>query len=320
MIKMQRLSSEESSEESAPRTSTSTSGKDSTPRTLDDTGDFTMQTVSSLGADPNLLGVDSKHEKKVVPKSTIQSSSEEHSDLRRPPAINRLSLGAFSQSSLHLKSALMQQNTSLTNVPQLMATNSTWPRVSKIDEESVNPENFLRPSNTYAAAPHLHEMRISQHLRSLSSFSEIGAAKDSQGITSNTIRGPQRIITTVHPAELLTGNVKLTKSDTGSGVDSLDIPSTWGKVVSPADLSRTNSSPSDESEGFPLIAEDLPETAARKALADLRESHRMMGTSGRDSHILMLLTECRAQGLCSLRWTFRRTARASSRLSQQDSH
>lgn len=122
-------------------------------------------------------------------REMLQGSAE----LQPPFTLNRLSLGQFSQSSLHLKNALMRiDDTSLTEVPELLANNSVELDCNEDPIKSRNPQAYARLERSLrTSAPHLQDMRISQHLRSLSSFSEDQAIAETPLV--ETIREPYNI-------------------------------------------------------------------------------------------------------------------------------
>lgn len=170
LIEVHRVSSSgESSDDTAPRTSTSTYpfGTPRTPHTEDVTGEVTTETISSLELTKDVS---------IGPFDIVADFTEISrvpSELQVPYTINRLSLGAFSQSSLHLKNALVRVDSALTEVPDLTAHMSIEHDSNEDPSEPVNTQVYARLDKTLrTSAPHLQDMRISQHLRSLSSFSD----------------------------------------------------------------------------------------------------------------------------------------------------
>jgi hypothetical protein len=163
LIKVQRASSVgESSEVTVPRTSTSTytTGSPGTPVTTEDNTE-TLATVTISSIDTTDVFATRPADELVE-----RSNNEAYQDLssEKLQTFPRLSLKDFSQSSLHLTSSLAKPESSLMQIPELAASSSFNPGTVELDTQAAAVPRV--------PTPHLYDMRISQHLRSLSSFSE----------------------------------------------------------------------------------------------------------------------------------------------------
>jgi len=178
LIKVHKPSySDESASDIAGRTSTSTYtfGTPGTPCTEEDTGTVVTQTISSLDDTTRTLNTFAGKPTALAKVSqgieATYKSSSGSSELQHPRFLNRLSLKDFSQSSLHLTGPLQRPDTSLSNIAELDDTSPAGRGVAAVVQPRSKPY-----SQTHVAmrtsAPHLHNMRISQHLRSLSYYSD----------------------------------------------------------------------------------------------------------------------------------------------------
>ena len=180
LIKVHKPSySEESASDTVGRTSTSTYtfGTPDTPCTEEDTGTVVTQTISSLDDTTKTTNTFTGKPAALarVPQGTeaTYKSSSSSSELQQSRFLNRLSLKDFSQSSLHLTGPLQRPDTSLSNIAELADTSPAGRGIVAVAQPGSKPY-----SQTHVAmrtsAPHLHNMRISQHLRSLSYYSDDG--------------------------------------------------------------------------------------------------------------------------------------------------
>jgi hypothetical protein len=175
LIKVHKPSySEESASDTVGRTSTSTYtfGTPGTPFTEEDTGTVATQTISSL--DDTTRTTNKFADKPAAFAKVSQAtdatykSSSGSSELQHPRFLNRLSLKDFSQSSLHLTGPLQRPDTSLNNIAELADTSPAGRGVAAPASKPYSKTHVAMRTS----APHLHNMRISQHLRSLSYYSD----------------------------------------------------------------------------------------------------------------------------------------------------
>jgi len=241
LIKVHKPSlSEESASDTVGRTSTSTYtfGTPGTPCTEEDTGTVATQTISSL--DDTTKNTNTFSSKPATPAKVSQAtdvtykSSSGSSELQHPRFLNRLSLKDFSQSSLHLTGPLQRPETSLNNIAELADT-------SPAGRAIATPALPRKPySQTHTAmrtsAPHLHDMRISQHLRSLSYYSDdaeqVPEIKEPEQETSSdvkqdTVQQPQATDCLAPKISLVRDESTKDKSSHSITRGKLLIPSTW---------------------------------------------------------------------------------------------
>ena len=242
LIKVHKPSlSEESASDTVGRTSISTYtfGTPGTPFTEEDTGTVATQTISSL--DDTTKNTNTFPGKPAAPAKVSQAtdvtykSSSGSSELPHPRFLNRLSLKDFSQSSLHLTGPLQRPDTSLSNIAELADTSPAGRGIATTTQQKREPY-----SQTHVAmrtsAPHLHNMRISQHLRSLSYYSDDAeqvpdTAQPDQEIIS---AAKQNTLEQSQPIASLAPKICLTRD--GSTKEKSDHSITRGKLLIPSTL------------------------------------------------------------------------------------